>query len=338
MVKKYAEFIDEIREEYGADVTDMVEKLPPIPTGSLSLDASLGTGGIPRGKVTVLYGAESTGKTTLSLNICKYACREGKVLYVDAENMLDKEYAKTIIGEEFWSNFIVVQPNTAEDVLSIMGKGVRSGVFTTVILDSIGALAPEKEKEEEDFNKQDVGLVPKLVSKFLRIYFYWIRTNNVACIIVNQVRDNIGAYMSSYTLPGGHALKHAASIIILLSSGEKMEQNGVKTGISVTFTTKKNKLAPPFRSDTFPIRFGYGIDELRDLVLFASTIGVIKKSGSFYKYDEVTMGHGVNDTMLYLGEHPDVQTDIRNKAIAIVASYNKSEVAVEEEDGEPLTD
>lgn len=331
MKKAYNSFLDEISATFDEDilVTEKSE-LSVISTGITSLDTSIGVGGIPRGRLTEIYGPEGSGKTTLALGICKNANKAGlNVLYLDVENMIDYEYAKALVGELDKDKFVILQPDTAEDALKIAGKGIESGAFGLIVLDSVGALAPIKEKEA-DFEDMSYALVPRLITKFLRINAYKIRTNNVAFVFINQVRDNIGSYVKSFSTPGGHALKHYVSLIMQLKKGDKITANKEVVGINVTFTITKNKLSAPFRSATIPIMFGIGIDEMRDLINFAEMTGVLQKSGPFYKYGEINLGKGMITTMQFLTENQEVLDNVKKSCYNITSTEKTSDTAFED--------
>lgn len=335
MKKVYDDFLSEISSTFEEDVlvTDKSE-LEVISTGITSLDTSIGVGGIPRGRLTEIYGPEGSGKTTLALGICKNANKAGlNVLYIDVENMIDYKYAKALVGELDKDKFVILQPDTAEDALKIAGKGIESGAFGLIVLDSVGALAPIKEKEA-DFEDMSYALVPRLITKFLRINAYKIRTNNVAFVFINQVRDNIGSYVKSYSTPGGHALKHYVSLILQLKRGNKILANKEAIGIHVTFTITKNKLSAPFRSATVPIMFGTGIDELRDLINFAEMTGVLRKSGPFYKFGESTLGKGVVATIKLFEEDEQLLDNVKKACYNITSTDKISDIIMEEMSGE----
>ncbi len=314
-----------------------------IPTGSLSLDVSLGIGGIPKGRFTTIYGAESSGKTTLCLQLARNAIELGDcVLYIDAEQTLDLSYAESVIGD-FSSSMLIVTPETAEDAMTIAEYGINGdeklgispGQFGLIIVDSLAALAPEKEKEKE-LTDSNVALVSRLLSAFFRRNADGVRKNNIAVVLVNQVRDNIGSYYGGYNLPGGHALKHYSSIILFLSSGEKIEQNKEIIGVVTKFIVKKNKLAPPFRQYYLSILFGKGIDTYRDVVDFASTMGIIDKKGSYFVYKNETLGQGMNKACAYLKDNPETLDKIRKECYTYINVGNVMKLDNEENEGSLL--
>ena len=291
-------FLDEILDTFGEEVliTDSSD-IDAISTGSISLDASIGIGGIPKGRITEIFGSESTGKTTMALGMTKSALASGgRALYVDAENMLDYKLVKMIVGNELDSGqLVILNPESAEDAFMMCEMGITSGNFDLVILDSIGALAPQKEKDD-DFEKANVALTSRLVTKFLRRVAFQVKKTNTALVLLNQVRDKIGSFMGGFETPGGHALKHFSALRISLTKGKKIQvgtgKDAIVVGIDVNFTVRKNKLAPPFRGFHFPIMFGKGIDTPMDYLEFCSMLGIIKKSGSYFKFGDETLGQG----------------------------------------------
>lgn len=308
------DFLDKIIDKLGEEViVGEAEKVSPISTGSLSLDSSIGIGGIPSGRITEIYGAEGSGKTSLALSIARQAIKDGhNVLYVDAEYMLEYETVTDLLGEDLnREKFVILHPETAEDNMTACEIGIRSGKFGCIILDSIGALAPVAEKAKE-LTDATVGLVPKLLTVWLRRNAVAIGRNKVAFVFINQVRDQIGSYIRSFSTPGGHALKHFASVRIALSKGEEIKQDGETVGINVRFTVKKNKLAPPFRSFIVPLYFGKGIDTIRDTILFSEMLGILKKKGSYYTFNAETIGQGLAKTAIFLENSPETLAEIRN--------------------------
>lgn len=331
---KSEDFLKELQDNYDKFTSRREDKLEVIPTGALSLDISTEIGGIPRGRITMIYGPYSSAKTTLCLNIAKNAVDMGlEVLYVDVENSLDASYINNIVGELPEELFKLYQPDTAETSLEICELGIRSGEFKLVILDSIGALAPEEELEK-DLTDSSMMLIPRLLSKFLRRNTYIIKEQNVAFILVNQVRSNPKSYMGTYEVPGGNALRHFTSLWIALSRGQVIKQGEDKIGIYSSFVIKKNKLGRPFRAHDFPLIFGEGIDRIWNVIEFADMIGVIQKRGSFYSYEGNTLGQGVVKTKAFLKENPVILDKIIQECYNVTAKVpiEKGDVEYEEED------
>jgi recombination protein RecA len=298
MSKKEPTFLDGILERFGESVLEgHTGSIEAISTGSLSLDTSIGIGGIPRGRITELYGSEGTGKTTIALNTAKIlADNNEKTLYIDVENLLNTEILKAVLGPTAKvENIVVLTPESAEDAFMMAEAGIESGEFGMIVIDSIGAMSSRKEKEVE-FDKDTMMQIPRIVSKFIGRNIYAIRVSNIALLILNQVRDNVGSYVKSFSTPGGHKLKHEASVRIALTKGEDLKRGNEIVGILTKFVVKKNKLAPPFRSFTIPIIFGEGIDFYSDLIDFAKLLGIIQGAGSYYKFNGETLGQGKNAT------------------------------------------
>jgi recombination protein RecA len=327
------DFIETLIDKLGEEmIVKEGETVEVISTGSLSLDSSIGIGGIPRGRITEIFGPEGGGKTTLALSLARSAVKMGiKVLYVDAEYMINYETVFDLLGEDLpRDKFIILHPDTAEDNLKACEIAIRSGEFGLIIVDSIGALAPKVEQDKE-LTDATVGLIPKLITVWLRRNAVSIGRNKVAFVFINQVRDQIGSYVHAFSTPGGHALKHYASVRISLSKGEEIKQGSESVGINVKFTVKKNKLAPPFRSFIIPLYFGRGIDIVRDTILFSEMLGVLKKKGSYYVFEGETIGQGVAKTAEMLSNNPDTLAKIRDICYNWVASENLPIIKEEEE-------
>ena len=312
MAKKAKTFLDDILEEFGDKVLDNHNKvIEAISTGCLSLDTSIGIGGIPKGMITELSGPEGSGKTTVALNTAKVLANQGgKTLYIDVENLLNTSILKAVLGEDAKvENIIILSPDSAEVAFMMAEKGISSGEFDLIVIDSIGAMASKKEKEVE-FDKDTMGQLPKLVGRFIKRNIYDIRTSNIALLALNQVRDNVGAYRGGFKTPGGHQLGHESAVRISLTKGENLTRGKEIVGILTKFVVKKNKLSSPFRSFTIPIIFGQGIDYLSDLIDFAKLLGVIKGAGAYYKLDDLTLGMGKAATREFLLENKDTLAQI----------------------------
>lgn len=310
--KKILDFIEEVKELYGIQVIVNEEEqiLGVIPTGSISLDISTGIGGIPLGKFIEIFGPESSGKTTLALSICKNAMFLGKrVLYLDAETTLDFSYVNAVIGNYDKKLFQLIQPETMEQALEIAELAIKRKEFDIIVLDSIGSMSPLK-VQEDDLTDSNVALLSRTMTKFVQRNASNVKEAKVAFIGINQVRDKIGAYISTFETPGGHAWKHILSLRIQLSKAEdiKVPVEGEKDkviGINTRFTIKKNKLSAPLKTFFIPIIFGEGIDSYRDVIQFAEVLGVLTKAGAYYKLGEDTIGQGMNKTIEYLKENKD---------------------------------
>jgi recombination protein RecA len=332
---KVKTFHDLMQDKFG-DAYDKVfieqdneeEKIDVISTGSLSLNASIGIGGIPRRRFTVIDGVESSGKTTLAFSIVREFIKTGgKALYVDVENQMSYPYIESLIGvENIEEGLTLAKPETSDDAFNICEAAINSKEFGLIILDSVAALSPPEEKKKE-FEDANMAIIPRDLAKFFRRNSYNIRLNNIAFVFINQVRDLIGSYVKAYSTPGGHALKHYASVIISLSKGQEIKAGEESIGINTKFVVKKNKLAPPFRSFTIPIIFGKGIDTLRDTVSFAEQLGVIQRGGAWYRFGEQTLGKGMLDTIQYLTENKFMLDKINEACYNIVGKYKTEEKA-----------
>ncbi len=317
-------FLQEMIDEYGEDILirRYSEGVPVISTGAVSIDVSTGIGGIPLGRVSEIYGPEGGGKTTICLEIARNAIELGfKVLYIDTENSLDFGYTSDILGEDYdEENFLVLQPKSGEVALKIAEAGIETG-YKVIMFDSIASLSPEKELDDP-FDKAHIALSPRLTAKFLRRQINEIRKKEVAMIVTNQVRANIGSYMGDLTTPAGYALKHYTSLRIYMTRSKKIVEKEEEIGHFVKFVIKKNKLAKPFRTATTNIIYGEGINYYRDLISFGSLLGVIKTRGSYYAFEDDTIGLGMAKSAEALKENPE----LLDKIISIC--YNVAGVKV----------
>lgn len=337
-MSKKITFVDFMEDRFGDNYDKVVitkpEKVEAIPTGSLSLDVSIGIGGIPRGRFSVIDGVESSGKTTLASSIMRNSLKATgkKGLYIDTENQADYSYMELLLGkgniEE--QNIFLVQPKTSDDAFMVAEKAISLDDFGCIIIDSVAALSPEEEIKK-GFEDSNMAIIPRDLAKFFRRNVFDVRTKQIAVVFLNQVRDNIGAYVKSYTTPGGHALRHYASVIITLSKESDITLAETKIGIMSKFTVKKNKVGPPFRSFSFPIIFGSGIDTMRDLVVFAERLGVLTKGGAYYKFQGETLGRGMVDTLGYLNGNKEVLDSITSMCYNIVSKYENEQVVEEDE-------
>ena len=349
-IKLDAEFIDTntfismIENRYGENIIDRNEEvllrdIKVIPTGSISLDISTGVGGIPRGKFTEIFGLESSAKTSLCLSIAKQALNLGlRVLYVEPENTLDYKYIEAIVGTIDKENFILAQTETAEQALSICEAGVKSKEFQLIILDSVGALS-SKAEQEDDLEKTHYAGISKLLTLFLKRNAFDVRSDEVAFIFVNQVRDNIGNPYGGVSTPGGHALRHFLALRIQLSRKDTISVTVNKDlqddiGINSRFVIKKNKLAKPFRTFFFPFMFGEGIDTVVDTVNFAEMLRILTKRGSYYAFEGVTLGQGVANTAKYLREHSETLDRIQKMCYDSIVTNEGSMPVDDDEEGD----
>jgi recombination protein RecA len=283
-----------------------------ISTGAINLDAAIGVGGIPRGRITEIYGPESSGKTTLALHIAANAQRTGGVAaFIDAEHALDVEYAKKL-GVDI-ENLLVSQPDTGEEALEIAEILVRSGAVDVIVVDSVAALVPKAEIEG-DMGDSHVGLQARLMSQALRKLAGSINRSRTSVVFINQLREKIGVMFGNpETTTGGRALKFYSSVRLDVRRIGPVKERDEITGSKVRVKVVKNKVAPPFRQAEFDIMFKEGISHVSLLVDIGAEAGIIDKSGAWYSYGKERIGQGRENAKLYLKDHPDVATEIEAK-------------------------
>ena len=284
-------------------------KVDSISTGSLALDIALGVGGVPRGRVTEIYGGESSGKSTVAHHIMAEAQRNGgNAAYIDAEHALDPSYASRC-GLDV-ENLLLSQPDSAEQALEICEYLVRSGAVDVVVIDSVAALVPKAELEG-DMGDTHMGLQARLMSQALRKLVAAISRSNTSVVFINQIREKIGVVWGNPEVtPGGRALKFYASVRLDLRRLESIKQGTEIVGTRVRARVVKNKVAPPFRVAEFDIMFNQGISRQGDLVEMGERLGVLKKTGSFYSFGDVRLGQGRENAKTFLRENPAVAQDI----------------------------
>ncbi|MFQ5860156.1 MAG: recombinase RecA [Dehalococcoidia bacterium] len=287
-----------------------------VPTGSLGLDTALGVGGIPRGRVTEIFGAEAAGKSTLALHIIAEAQKAGGVAaYIDTENALDPHYAANL-GVPI-EDLLISQPDSAEQALEITDYLVRSGAVDVVVIDSVAALVPRAELEGE-MGDAHVGLQARLMSQALRKLTANIQRSRTAVIFVNQLREKVGViYGNPEVTPGGRALKFYSSVRIDLRRVESIKQGSEVIGTRVRARVVKNKVAPPFRTAEFDIMFNHGISREGDLLDLGVTTGVLKKSGAFYSFGETRLGQGREQAKEFLRRHQEIAAELERQIRAL---------------------
>src|SRR5512143_284476 len=287
-------------------------KIDAIPTGAINLDAAIGVGGIPRGRVTEVFGPESSGKTTLALHVAANAQKAGGVAaYVDAEHALDVEYAKKL-GVDV-DNLLISQPDTGEQALEICDILVRSGAVDIVVVDSVAALVPKAEIEGE-MGDAFVGLQARLMSQALRKLAGAINRSRTSIIFINQLREKIGVMFGNpETTSGGRALKFYASVRLDVRRIGPVKEREVVIGNHVRVKVVKNKVAPPFRQAEFDIMFDEGISRESLLVDIAAEAGIVEKSGAWYTYGKERIGQGRENAKLYLKDHVEMAAEIEEK-------------------------
>ena len=280
-----------------------------IPTGSLALDAALGIGGVPKGRIIEIYGPESSGKTTLALHILAEAQKMGgEVAFVDAEHALDPVYAAALGVDT--DNMLVSQPDTGEQALEITDALVRSGAVDAVVVDSVAALVPKQEIEGE-MGDTFVGLQARLMSQALRKLAGTISKTNCVVIFINQLRMKIGVmYGNPETTTGGNALKFYSSVRLDVRRVESIKEAGNVVGNKTRVKVVKNKVAPPFREAHFDIMYGQGISKWGELVDLAVQMEIVQKSGSWFSMGDERIGQGKDSVKAFLQANPDIAEEV----------------------------
>jgi len=290
-------------------------KVQAIPSGSLALDLALGIGGIPRGRITEIFGPESSGKTTLAQHIIAEAQNlGGTVAYIDAEHALDPNYAANC-GVNV-DDLLISQPDTGEQALEITEALVRSGAIDVIVIDSVAALVPQAEIEGQ-MGDVHVGLQARLMSQALRKLAAAIGKSGTAVVFINQLRAKIGIIFGNPEVtPGGRALKFYSSVRIDLRRIETLKQGDVAIGNMVRAKVVKNKVAPPFKTAQFDIMFDHGISKEGNLIDLGVELEIVKKSGAFFSYGDVRLGQGRENSKHYLKEHPELAEEIEQQVRA----------------------
>ena len=286
-----------------------------IPTGSLALDAALGIGGVPKGRIVEIYGPESSGKTTLALHILAQAQKMGgEVAFVDAEHALDPVYAAALGVDT--DNMLVSQPDTSEQALEITDALVRSGAVDAVVVDSVAALVPKQEIEGE-MGDTFVGLQARLMSQALRKLAGTIAKTNCVVIFINQLRMKIGVmYGNPETTTGGNALKFYSSVRLDVRRVEAIKEGGNVIGNKTRVKVVKNKVAPPFREAYFDIMYGEGISKWGELVDLAVQMDIVQKSGSWFSMGDERICQGKDSVKAFLQENPDIAAQVEQQVRA----------------------
>jgi recombination protein RecA len=290
-------------------------KVQAIPSGSLALDMALGIGGIPRGRITEIFGPESSGKTTLAQHIIAEAQKlGGTVAYIDAEHALDPSYAANC-GVNV-DDLLISQPDTGEQALEITEALVRSGAVDVIVIDSVAALVPQAEIEGQ-MGDTHVGLQARLMSQALRKLAAAIGKAGTAVVFINQLREKVGIIFGNPEVtPGGRALKFYSSVRIDLRRIETLKQGEAAVGSVVRAKVVKNKIAPPFKMAQFDIMFDHGISQEGNLIDMGVDLGIVKKSGAFFSYGDVRLGQGRENAKQYLSENPELAEEIEQQVRA----------------------
>jgi recombination protein RecA len=293
----------------------LIQEVKVIPTGSLSLDLALGVGGIPRGRVTEIYGQEASGKTTLALHVLAEAQKAGGVAaFIDAEHALDVNYAKKLGVNT--DDLLISQPDYGEQALDIAEILVRSGAVDALVIDSVAALAPKAEIEGE-MGDAHVGLQARLMSQALRKLTGVISKSQTAVIFINQIRMKIGVMFGSpETTPGGTALKFYASVRLDIRKVGAIKEGQETVGSRTRVKVVKNKLAPPFKEAEFDIIHGQGISREGDVLDLATERGIVERLGTWYSYKGERLGQGRENVKAFLREHPDILRALEEEILA----------------------
>ena len=304
------------------------QKVDVIPSGCLTLDLALGIGGIPRGRIIEIYGPESSGKTTVSLHMVAEAQKlGGRAAFIDAEHALDPDYAEKL-GVDTKSLY-VSQPDNGEQALNICDTLIRSGAFDIIVVDSVAALTPKAEIDGE-MGDNHVGLQARMMSQALRKMTSVSSKSNTAVIFINQLRDKIGVMFGSpETTTGGKALKFYASIRLDVRKTDTIKEGANVIGNRTKVKVVKNKLAPPFKTAEFDIMYGEGISKSGCILDVALNLGLIKKSGAWFSYNDEKIGQGKENTKIYLEKNPDIMKEIETKIREQVAGGDESAVGTD---------
>ena len=307
-----------------------------IPTGALGLDIALGVGGVPRGRIVEVYGPEASGKTTVALHVIAEAQKAGgEAAFIDAEHALDPVYAKKL-GVDI-ENLIVAQPDTGEQALEIAEALVRSGAIDVIVVDSVAALVPKAEIDGE-MGDAHVGLQARLMSQALRKLAGVVSKSKTTAIFINQLREKVGIMFGNpETTPGGRALKFYSSVRLDVRRIETLKQGNDMIGNRTRVKVVKNKVAPPFTEAEFDIMYGQGISKEGSVLDVGANLDIIKKSGSWYSYNDQKIGQGRENAKQFLKENPDAAAEIEakireNYSLAFVKSMESSQSLSSEEE------
>ena len=332
--------LGQITKQFGEGaVMKMGEKatmnIESVPTGALALDLALGVGGLPRGRVTEIYGPESSGKSTLATHVVAEAQRNGgSCAYLDAEHAMDPVYAKAI-GVDV-DELLISQPDTGEQALEIADTLVRSGAIDVIVIDSVAALTPRVELEGE-MGQSHVGLQARLMSQALRKLTSNLNKTKTICIFINQLREKIGVMFGSpETTPGGRALKFYSSVRLDIRRIESLKSGVEIVGNRTRVKVVKNKCAPPFRQAEFDIMYGKGISREGSLLDTGVEMDIVTKSGAWYTYEGEQLGQGRENAKSFLSDNPEIMMEIENKIWAVV-NPDVEEDAFTSADDEPIS-
>lgn len=317
--KALATALEQIEKQYGkGTIMKLGENahmnVDSVSTGSIGLDAALGIGGLPRGRIVEIYGPESSGKTTIALHVIAEAQKKGgEVAFIDVEHALDPVYAANL-GVDI-DSMLVSQPDTGEQALDITEALVRSGAIDVVVLDSVAALVPRAEIEG-DMGDSHMGLHARLMSQALRKLAGAISKSNCIAIFINQLRDKVGVvYGSSETTTGGRALKYYASVRLDIRRIEAIKVGGEIVGNRTRAKVVKNKVAPPFRDAEFDIMYGKGISKAGEIIDLGIKHDIVKRSGAWISYNDEKIAQGRDNAKAYVAEHPELAAELEKQIL-----------------------
>ena len=333
----------QIDKQYGkGSIMRMGEKtsltIEAISTGALPLDLALGVGGLPRGRVTEIYGPESSGKSTLAMHVVAEAQRNGGICaYIDAEHAMDPVYARAL-GVDV-DALLISQPDTGEQALEIVDMLVRSGALDVIVIDSVAALTPRAEIEG-DMGDSHVGLQARLMSQALRKLTANLNKSNTVCIFINQLREKIGVMFGSpETTPGGRALKFYSSVRLDIRRIESIKDGVEVVGNRTRVKVVKNKVSPPFRQAEFDIMYGKGLSREGALLDLAVDMGLVKKSGAWFTYDGEQLGQGRENAKGFFMKNPEIMVELTERVRTQAGLNGPVEIdpaAFSEDDDEPI--
>lgn len=303
---------------------EQIEDVEVIPTGSLALNAALGVGGYPKGRIIEIYGPESSGKTTLAIHAIAEAQKRGGIAaFIDAEHAFDRFYAKKL-GVDV-DELLISQPDNGEQALEIADQLIRSSAIDIIVIDSVAALTPKAEIEG-DMGDNKVGLQARLMSQALRKLTSTISKTNTTCIFINQLREKIGVMFGNpETTTGGNALKFYASVRLDIRRVTTLKDGDTPIGNQVRVKIVKNKVAPPFRKAEFEITFGEGISHVGEIVDLGVELGIIKKSGSWFSYGESRLSQGRDAVKKIIKDNPELSEELEGKIAEALKARNEED-------------
>lgn len=309
---------------------ERIEDVEVIPTGSIALDAALGVGGYPKGRIIEIYGPESSGKTTLAIHAIAEAQKQGGIAaFIDAEHAFDRFYAKKL-GVDV-DNLLISQPDNGEQALEIADQLIRSSAIDIIVIDSVAALTPKAEIEG-DMGDNKVGLQARLMSQALRKLTATVSKTKTTCIFINQLREKIGVMFGNpETTTGGNALKFYASVRIDIRKSTAIKDGDNVVGNLVKVKIVKNKVAPPFRKAEFEIMFGEGISRVGEIVDLGVELGILKKSGSWFSYDDSRLAQGRDAVKSILRDNPELAEEISTKIFNAISQTSGNALEQAEE-------